>query len=114
MKDKLMTLFSRPRYWLFAILLIGIPSMDMLLNTESGIVDNIPFGASFITYVILLGRAALAVLALHWLISYIFDCYNLDLVKMAKDHPEHNGLYAVAVGLTAIAFAIVIQSVIGL
>ena len=105
---------TRPRYWLFAILIIMIPVMDMMLNTETGVVTDLPFGASFLTYIILLGRATLAVLTLHWLISYIFDGPYLDIVKMAREHPEHNGLYMVAIGLIAVAFAIVIQAVIGL
>jgi len=114
MLQTILTAFTRPRYWLFALLIITIPLMDMMLNTETGIVDDLPFGASFLTYLILLGRATLAVLVLHWLISYTFDTFNLDVVEMAKKHPEHNGLYMVAIGLMAIAFAIVIQSVISL
>jgi hypothetical protein len=114
MKDKLMSIITRPRYWLFAVLLITIPLMDYLFNTDSGVIDNLPFGASLITYMILLGRATLAVLALHWLLTYIFDCEYLDLVKMSKAYPENNGQYAIALGLIAVAFAIVIQAVISL
>lgn len=109
-----MSAITRPRYLLFVFLLVTIPLMDILLNTESGIVENVPFGASFLTYLILLGRATLAVLALHWLITFIFDSVKLDIVKMVEAHPEHNGLYMIAISVFALAFAIIIQAVVGL
>ena len=112
--EKLFAILTRPRYILFAFLLIAVPALDLLTDTEGGFIDNIPFGASLLVYLVLLGRATLAVLTLHWLISYIFDSANLDLVKLAEQHPEQRGLYLVAMGLFAIAFAIVIQSVLSI
>ena len=73
-----------------------------------------PVGASLVAYLVLLGRAVIAVLALHWLIVFIFDCFELDLVKMAKERPEHNGLYAIAMAIYAVAFAMIISSVMSL
>lgn len=109
----LATLF-RPRYILFVLLIILVPMLDIATDPDNGIVNSVPFGASFIVHLVLLGRAAIAVLALHWLISYIFDALELDIVKMAKEHPEHNGLYAIAVAITSLAFAVVIQAVLSI
>lgn len=104
----------RPRYLFFAFLIIMVPLVDILTNPDNGFITDIPFGASFFVYLILLGRAAIAVLALHWIVSYIFDTKFLDVVALAKDDPADRGLYAVAVSLFAIAFAIVIQAVISI
>lgn len=104
----------RPRYIMFALLLVFVPLLDVLTDPNTGIINNVPFGESFIAYLVVVGRAAMAVLALHWLVSFIFDTLELDVVKMAKAHPEHNGIYILAVSLFAVAFAIVIQSVLSL
>jgi hypothetical protein len=112
--EKIISAITRPRYILFFFLLVSIPLLDILTDTETGIINDMPFGAGLLAYLVLLGRAVIAVLALHWLVAFIFDCLELDIVKTAKLHPEHNGLYAVAVAIYAVAFAVVISSVLSL
>lgn len=112
--SKIMSVLFRPRYLLFVFLLVVVPMLDTVSDPDTGIINNLTIGASFINYLVLLGRATLAVLALHWLISFIFDSDLLDLVKMAREHPENNGIYMIALGLFVIGFAIVISSVLSI
>lgn len=110
----MLSTYIRPRYVLFTLLLIFVPMLDAITDLQGGIIDSLPFGASFIVHLVMLGRATIAVMALHWVVSWIFDTDKLDVVKMANENPGQSGLYMVAVGLFAIAFAIVVSSVLSI
>ena len=107
------TALSQKRYWIFAILLIIIPLLDLATDPDGGWITNLPIGASLLSYLILLGRAVLAVFAFHFVLTLIFDSPELDLNKLASTaNPTDRPLYAIAYGLIALSFALVIAAVI--
>ena len=105
----------RPRN-LFLTLLIIIPTtLWMLADPDTRILENLPFGAGFISMLTMLSIALLGIALVYISRKGMHDYPIADFEKLgqsASRSPEGAGQYAIAIAIKTLAYAIVIAAAI--
>lgn len=100
----------------FRNIFIGIGSLLVVLillltDPDIALVQNLPFGSSTLTVLILLATSVLFVGVLHFSRKALLDYLDLaELFRKAKTTPEGSGLAIIGVGLICVSIAILISA----
>lgn len=97
----------RFRYVYMGIGVFLVLSLMFILDPDSGIVTDLPFGAQTITQLAALAKMVLYVGMFHLSMRALADYLDKhEFMQKAKEHPIGAGLVLVGQGLTGIAVAI--------
>jgi len=94
--------------------LIGIMVLILLLLTDpdSGLIDNLPFGATTLGYVLFCFKSVLGVIFLHVSRKALMDYVDLNaLFDKATTSSEGSGLAIIGVGLIYLSIALIFLAV---
>lgn len=98
-------------------LIIGsvlVVALLLISDPDGGFVQQLPFGSTTLSDLIILVRSVLYVGLLHLSRKALFDYIDLEqLFKSAHRTPEGSGKVFVGIGLAMIAIAIVIHAAVG-
>lgn len=91
----------------------AVLALHLLTDPDSGIIQQLPIGANAITTILYMSKGIMAVALLYICRKAILDYPAADFEALgieAKKSPVGSGLYAIAISLMTIAFAIVIAA----
>lgn len=94
--------------------LIGVLVLLLLLLTDpdSGLIDNLPFGATTLAYIIFCFKSVLGIIFLHVSRKGLMDYIDLKLFyDKAISSSEGAGLATIGVGLVFLSIALIFLSV---
>lgn len=94
----------------FIVLLLWVIS-----DPDFRLIENLPFGAGTVAMILYSFKSIILCAILHISRKFLFDYPEADFQKLgsiAKNEPMGAGLYAIAISLSTIAFAIVIAAAV--
>ncbi len=89
--------------WLVVVLLF-------MMDPDSGLIQNLPFGAGALATLVVSLRPIIVVTLIHYTRKWIFDYVDINDIYqsvMASDNQVAKALFAVAMGLFTLGFSIV-------
>jgi len=104
----------RHRYIAFAFLLLLVPLLDVLTDPNTGIITDMPYGASMLSYLVLLSRGLLSVVALYILFKWIFDRLEYQPHLIYNKDKSAGGALLIFMGLCILAFSVLLHAVVSL
>ena len=83
----------------------------LITDPDTGIIQNMPIGASVLATIVILLKSILYITLLHLSRKAMFDYLRMDLLfKKASDTAEGSGFALIAISLTMLAIALVMHA----
>lgn len=101
----------RFRHIFFGLGSVTVLALYMATDPDAGIIQNLPVGAGTLAMMVILLKAILYVVLLHYSRKAIFDYINLrTLILQTKEDPVGAGLSVIGISIFVLAVSIVIYA----
>lgn len=110
-----MKLKLRKRHSFITITSIIVVSLWLMTDPDLGLLRDLPFGAGLVSTIVVITTSFLGLGILHITRKCIHDYKVADFKKLGEKAIETStgaGLFAIAISIMSIAFAIIIQAVL--